>query len=122
MKRLLPAALLPTLLFTTACDERRENPTAESTKEATGKVEASTNAAPVAELVTTGIFSWRKVAGDFPKDKPGYLILTTEDAVRWSKVLPEFVKQKESMGFRVYLATEKDYGTGKKGNAQAAQV
>src|SRR6187455_2868585 len=67
-------------------------------------------------------FSWRKQQGDFPKDKPGYLILTTEDALTYSKVLPEFVKQKESMGFHVYVATENDYGTGKTGNAQAAQV
>lgn len=67
-------------------------------------------------------FSWRGITGDFPKDKPAYLILTTEDAVCWSKVLPEFVKQKELMGFHVYVATEKDYGTGMTGNAQAAQV
>ncbi|HEX7261416.1 MAG TPA: C25 family cysteine peptidase, partial [Luteolibacter sp.] len=67
-------------------------------------------------------FSWRQRAGDFPKDKPAYLILTTEDAVTYSKMLPEFVKQKEAMGFHVYVATEKDYGTGKTGNAQAEQV
>jgi hypothetical protein len=67
-------------------------------------------------------FSWRKQQGDFPQDKPGYLILTTEDALTYSKFLPEFVKQKESMGFHVYVATEKDYGTGKTGNAQAKQV
>ncbi len=54
--------------------------------------------------------------------KPGYLILTTEDALAYSKVLPQFVQQKESMGFYVYVATEQDYGTGKTGNAQAAQV
>src|SRR4051812_15053668 len=57
-------------------------------------------------------FDWRKRTGDFPKDKPGYLILTTEDTLTYSKVLPEFVKQKEAMGFYVYVATEKDYGTG----------
>lgn len=67
-------------------------------------------------------FSWRAKMGDFPQDKPGYLILTTEDALTYSKVLPEFVKQKEAMGFYVYVATEQDYGTGKTGNAQAAQV
>ncbi|HEX7260770.1 MAG TPA: C25 family cysteine peptidase, partial [Luteolibacter sp.] len=67
-------------------------------------------------------FSWRQQTGDFPKDRPGYLILTTEDAVQWSKKLPDFVQQKESMGFHVYVATEKDYGSGKTGNAQAAQV
>ena len=67
-------------------------------------------------------FSWRQKTGDFPKDKPGYLILCTEDALTYSKVLPQFVKQKESMGFHVYVATETDYGTGKTGNAQAAQV
>ncbi len=72
---------------------------------------------------TTAIdFSWRQKTGEFPNDKPGYLILTTEDALTYSKVLPQFVKQKESMGFYVYVATEKDYGTGKTGNAQAAQV
>lgn len=67
-------------------------------------------------------FDWRKAAGDFPADRPGYLILCTEDTLTYSKVLPEFVKQKEAMGFHVYVATEKDYGTGKTGNAQAAQV
>ena len=71
----------------------------------------------------TGIdFSWRQKTGDFPKDKPGYLIITTVYALTYWKVLPQFVKQKESMGFYVYVATEKDYGTGKTGNAQAAQV
>lgn len=67
-------------------------------------------------------FAWRESKGDFPQDKPGYLVLTTEDAVTWSRMLPEFVKQKQAMGFHVYVATEKDYGTGKTGNAQAAQV
>lgn len=67
-------------------------------------------------------FSWRQHQGDFPKDKPGYLILTTEDALRWSKMLPLFVRQKKAMGFHAYLATEKDYGTGKTGLTQAMQV
>ncbi len=67
-------------------------------------------------------FSWRAHKGDFPQDKPGYLILTTEDAVHWSRMLPEFVKQKEHMGFHVYVATERDYGTGQTGNAQANVV
>lgn len=67
-------------------------------------------------------FAWRKHAGDFPKDKPGYLILTTADAVQWSQMLPAFVRQKQAMGFHVYVATEKDYGSGKTGNAQAMQV
>lgn len=64
-------------------------------------------------------FSWRKHEADFPKDKPAYLILTTEDALQWSKVLPEFVQHKEGVGFRVYVVTEKDYGSGKTGNEQA---
>jgi hypothetical protein len=98
MKRLLPAVLLLAASYTAFAYDLPSGPPA--------KID----------------FSWRKHAGEFPKDKPGYLILTTEDAVRWSKVLPQFVKQKEAMGFRVYLATEKDYGTGKKGNEQAAQV
>ena len=41
---------------------------------------------------------WCEHQGDFPKDKPGYLILTTEDAGTYSKVLPESVRQKETMG------------------------
>src|SRR4051794_20359192 len=64
-------------------------------------------------------FSWRQHKAVFPIDKPAYLILTTEDALQWSKVLPEFVKHKERVGFRVYVATEKDYGSGKTGNEQA---
>src|SRR4051794_36015356 len=67
-------------------------------------------------------FGWRQQTGEFPADKPGYLILCTEDALTYSKMLPEFVKQKEAMGFHVYVATEQGYGTGKTGNAQAAQV
>src|SRR6187549_543271 len=80
----------------------------------------TSEATTVAEPVSAIDFGWRKKMGDFPKDKPGYLILTTEDALTYSKVLPDFVKQKELMGFHVYVATEKDYGTGKTGNPQAA--
>jgi hypothetical protein len=86
---------------------------------------ASALSLPLAEAIPATIkidFSWREHAGDFPKDKPGYLILTTEDALVWSKQLPAFVQQKEAMGFHVYVATEKDCGAGKTGNAQAAQV
>src|SRR5205807_625734 len=67
-------------------------------------------------------FSWRQHEADFPKDKPAYLILTTEDALQWSRVLPEFVQHKERVGFRVYVATEKDYGSGQTGNEQAIHL
>jgi hypothetical protein len=78
---------------------------------------------PSGAIAAQGIdFSWRTRKGDFRQDRPGYLILTTEDAVQWSRVLPEFVKQKEHMGFHVYVATEQDYGTGQTGNAQAKVV
>ncbi|HEX7261720.1 MAG TPA: C25 family cysteine peptidase, partial [Luteolibacter sp.] len=81
---------------------------------------AQTWAAPVKEApLTPGAgadFSWRGYQGDFPAtQKTTYLILTTEHAVANSTVLPAFVKHKESIGYRVIVATEKDYGKGKPG-------
>lgn len=48
----------------------------------------------------------------------GYLIATNEDFKKNSKVLADFIKHKESLGFKVYVATEKDWGVSEKGSGK----
>lgn len=83
---------------------------------ADGEMPASATGAPCAPID----FSWREIKGDFPAtDRTTYLILTSEHAVAHSLVLPAFVRHKESIGYRVIVATEKDYGDGKGGQELA---
>ena len=46
------------------------------------------------------------------KGQNGFAIVTTEAIKKSSKILPKFVKHKKSLGFRVLIVTEKQFGGG----------
>ena len=51
----------------------------------------------------------------------GYLIVTNEHIRQNSKALKKFIEHKEARGFKIFLATEKDFGVGR-GRKQADKV